>query len=108
MNTKIVIDTDGQIKFIVHPELHAFAEMGNTQSYRASHIEPVNAMLRLAFHLLRNLFGEVGLISDFTRQWPVVWRVNLNLSDGPIIGRFKNRQDALDCEVQWLLDNRFN
>ena len=73
---------------------------------RASNIEPVNAVLRWCFHTLRWCFGEVGIVSEFTRRWSVTWRVNMLPSSGPCFGTYALRSDALAAERRWLADHR--
>lgn len=73
---------------------------------RASKIEPVQPVLRWCFHALRSVFGEVGIVSDFTRAWHVQWRCNMLPSSGPCFGNYTERADALKAERQWLADNR--
>ena len=75
---------------------------GPTTVRRASHIEPTSAVLRWAFHALRYVFGESGVVSDWTRVWSVEWRVNMGPSGGPTFGAFRKRDEALACERQWL------
>lgn len=73
---------------------------------RASHVEPVNRLLRLAFYGLRNLFGEKGWMAAFTRLWPCLWCVDLAPAGGPILpGRWRSRKEAIEAEVVWLNAN---
>ncbi len=72
---------------------------------RASHVEPLNWLLRIFFHFLRGNFGEEGKVASWTRNWNCVWRVNMIPSNGPIFGAFDNRDDALEAEVNWLNTN---
>lgn len=68
---------------------------------RASWIEPVNLPLRMAFKALRCV-PDASWVAGWTRTWPCQWRVNLGLSDGPIVGPFNNRAEALEFEHTWL------
>jgi len=67
---------------------------------RASHVEPDNWLLRVIFHALRQWLGDKGRMSDFTRAWPILWRVNMQPVGGPILcTRYINRAAAIDAEV---------
>jgi len=73
---------------------------------RGSHVEPVNPILRCAFHLLRQWLGDKGRMSNFTRSWPCLWRVNMKPVGGPILPQtYVNRLAAIDAEVVAL--NKF-
>ena len=67
---------------------------------RASHVEPVNPLLRVIFHLLRQWLGDKGRMSEFTRAWPCLWRINLKPLDGPILPTvYYDRKQAINAEV---------
>ena len=66
------------IRFIYDDELSSFAELGQAETKRASHVEPVG--------------------SD--------WFVDLSPSKGPKLGPFKLKQEALDAEVAWLKEHK--
>lgn len=73
---------------------------------RASHVEPSNLLLRLLFHALRQWLGDKGRMSDFTRAWPCLWRINMQPVGGPILPTlYRDRFAAIDAEVQAL--NKF-
>lgn len=67
---------------------------------RASHVEPDNVCLRVLFHALRQWLGDKGRMSEFTRSWPILWRVNMKPVGGPILStRYTDRKAAIDAEV---------
>ena len=73
---------------------------------RASHVEPNNWLLRVIFHALRQWLGDKGRMSNFTRAWPIRWRVNLKPVGGPILcTRYYDRKQAINAEVVAL--NKF-
>ena len=75
-------------------------------SKRASHVEPDNFFLRILFHALRQYLGDKGRMSDFTRSWRCLWRVNMEPVGGPILcTRYYDRQQAINAEVVAL--NKF-
>ena len=67
---------------------------------RASHVEPDNVVLRFCFHVLRQWLGDKGRMSDFTRSWSCLWRVNMEPVGGPILcTRYYDRSQAINAEV---------
>lgn len=83
-----------------------YLQLPGTESVRrASHVLPLPAGKRFLFVLLRTVFGETGRVSEWTRTWTGPHIVEI--IDGPTLGPFPTRQEALDREVQWLLKNRF-
>jgi hypothetical protein len=71
----IIISKSGQIRFIYNDDLLGLAGLGTTTIKRASHVEP----------------GEGG------------WRADMSPVNGPMLGPFTTRAEALQHEVQWLL-----
>ena len=67
-----------QIRFIYNDDLAGLMEQGHTTIKRASHVEPC----------------EGG------------WKADLAPVDGPILGPFNKRSEALQEEVNWLLANK--
>ena len=74
----ITISTDGEVRFLWNDSLHEFAKEGDISIRRASHVEP-------------NENGQ--------------WEADLSLCNGPTLGPYDLRQDALDAEVAWLEAN---
>lgn len=102
----IVADENGSLSYIQDSEISFLQDLGAASVKRASHVEPDSYLLRVLFHWLRGKFGETGRISDWTRNWKCLWRVNMSPSNGPILPeRWVNRQDALNAEVTWLSEN---
>ena len=96
----------GKILALAVPETECLAALGTARKRRASHIEPGNLALRLAFHSIRRLFGESGRIAMFTRSWQCLWRANMKPSGGGILPKlFTKRADAIAAEIQWLNQN---
>jgi hypothetical protein len=76
---------------------------------RASHIEPLAPDLRVLFHLCRWIAGflkggEESWLAAWTRRWPCIWRVRI--VDGPTLGCYADRQQAIRDEIEWLEKNR--
>jgi hypothetical protein len=108
MAQKIRISPDGTFTALNTPVVAKISEkLGRPVLRRASHVEPVNRVLRTAFHWIRRIAGEKGAVASFTRVWPCMWRANLAPSNGPIFGPFKVRKEAIDAEIKWLQENDF-
>lgn len=102
---KVRIDANGDVRFLVSEGAPSFRCDGAIIR-RASHVEPNLWWLRWTFHALRAVFGEYGVVGNWTRTWSVTWRVNLSPVNGPILPEtFTNRQAAIDTEVVWLNQN---
>lgn len=104
----IILDIlpDGSVEFVgsmdqLGGELIGSKRAARYLPHRASHVEPINPPLRCLFHFLRSRFSEQGRVAAWTRSWPIVWRVNI--VDGPILpGRYRDREQAIRDEVDWL------
>lgn len=102
-DVSVVIREDGTLVVLDNEATHCFRNAGIVQTKRASHVEPDNKALRVAFHLLRLFFGDKGRMSELTRHWPCLWRVNTRPTCGLILaGRWKNRQEAIQAEIEYL------
>lgn len=102
----IGVDDDGRLTFIDHPELAFLKELGQTETNRASHVEPDAWLLRVVFHYLRRHFGDDSKVGESTRSWGCLWRVNLGPVNGPILDeRWIDRSQAIAAEVRWLNAN---
>lgn len=99
---QIIIEPDGQIRLVDHHEMGP--ELGQVTKQRASHVEPVNPILRGLFRLLRARARDDGLVAAFTRCWPCRWRVAIVA--GPTFGPYRQRAAAIAAEIDWLNDNR--
>ena len=95
-----IIDESGELTFLRTEAAGDILPQATTR--RASHVEPANASLRVLFHLLRRWLGDKGRMSEFTRSWPILWRVNMSPVGGPVLGNFDDRQRAIDFEINFL------
>lgn len=93
----VFIEKDGTTKGLVSP-VTQLLRLGNIR--RVSHIEPTNAVLRWLFHCVRYQVADTSYLAAFTRCWPCQWRANI--VNGPTMGPFRNRQDAIKAEVLWI------
>jgi len=95
-------DSNGAVKFLVNSDTAPFID-DQSKVRRASHVYPCNVWLRIAFVILRTMFGDNGAIAEYTRNWNCKWFIDLSPVNGPkLTGNWTNRQDALDAEILWL------
>jgi len=79
-----------------------FLECGETITRRASHVLPARFWKRLAFRVCR-ILGRTGRVAEWTRTWRGPWLVDTSPTAGVVlVGRWVNRQDAIDAEVTFL------
>lgn len=98
----ISITEDGDTRCLVSPDTQVFLSEESVIR-RASNVLPVSIPLRVAFRVLRTLFGEYGRAADYTRHWHCMWQIDLAPIGGPVLpDHYRNRTDAIDAEVNWL------
>lgn len=71
---EVIIDTDGNVS-TVYDETIDLTDIGEASIRRASHVEPTTAGL---------------------------WTADLSPVNGPVLGPFTRRSDAINAEVIWL------
>ena len=96
-----MIGNDGQIRFLTHDATSPILKGGRTR--RASWIVPKRISLRIAFYLIRFLFGDNGRMAAFTRGWSCNWMVDLRVSRGPVVTGFSCRKAAVEFEERFVL-----
>ena len=103
MSLRLVVNEDGTIEQIVSEDMLRLD--GAETVKRASNVLPFGITKQIVFKALRRVFGDKGRVSDWTRRWrgPHV----VDVIDGPLLGPFGSREEALRCEVEWLLNDRF-
>jgi hypothetical protein len=69
------VDENGDVIYLATDANDAFLNHGDVVTKRASHVEPELLVYRLVFRFLR-LFGDKTRIAEWTRNWPVLWRVD--------------------------------
>jgi hypothetical protein len=75
---QLVIQTDGTVRCL-YSEAIPLGELGGLTIQRASHVEP-------------DVIGQ--------------WYADLSPVEGPVLGPFATRSEALTAEVLWLVANR--
>ena len=99
---RVMIELDGSKMESVGPE-QLFDGIGQEVSReRISRVEPRFWALRWLFLLLRRLVPETGKIAQWTREWPVRWRVRM-LANGYTFGNFAKRSDAINAEIEYWI-----
>lgn len=81
--SKLVVREGGRIEFIYCDELLPLLAEGESTVQRVSHVEPLKV---LGTNELR-------------------WTADLRPVNGPVLGSFGSRQEALAAEVAWLEGN---
>ena len=77
-NVSITVQPNGDLRMIYYDEIATLLTVGAARIIRASHVEP----------------DAQG------------WTADMSPVDGPMLGPFALRQDALDAEVAWLQAER--
>ena len=80
----LYIDQQGTIEGIYSDSLANLLTQGKAEVRRASHVEPG--------------------VDD---KGDTCWYADMSPSDGPTLGPFYLRQEALDSEVAWLHEHKF-
>lgn len=98
------ITEDGTLLVIDGAAAREFAAgLGEDTVSRASHVIPVNLLLRGLFILIRASVPDTSAIAEWTRGWRVRWLVDASPVGGVVLpGRWTNRQQAIDAEVEYL------
>jgi hypothetical protein len=101
----VLVDRDGQVTVIAHdsdmPVLErAFGSIETTS--RGGHVLPAAPVKQWAFLLLRKMASK--RLAAWTRRWRGQWVADLTISNGPVLGPFSNRLEAVTAEETWLAD----
>jgi hypothetical protein len=107
----IKVALDGTVTVVVTVIGHAdkdraiLAALGQVETVRrGGHAVPSQRPLRVAFRLIRRVFGRFPRVVGWTRTWPVAWMADLGVSGGPVLGPFWDRTVAIAAEERWLAD----
>lgn len=107
MRVTVTFDANGNVQHIKSPDLDFLESLGQRKHIRASHVVPVNFLLRWIFVFLRKWVRDDSTAAAFTRTWPCRWKVDLAPSGGPVLGPFQRRSTALAAEREWIEVNVF-
>jgi len=98
---RAIVIQSGTVVAVDSPQVReAFSALGSVTKRRASHVVPVNPVKRVAFQALRAIFPDTSKVAGWTRKWEGPWVARL--VDGPALGPFVSRADAIAAEVRWL------
>jgi len=75
MRYTVKVKADGTLEFLGQPPPGLNLPM--LKPRRISEIIPINPVKRSMFRLLRKVFGEYGLVGQWTRTWRCQWRCTL-------------------------------
>ena len=95
----VVIRPNGEVTAIAHADTDAYRlrALGRiTTARRGGHVLPANAVLRVAFAIIRRLPGDP--LATWTRKWPGKWIVVLHT--GQKLGPYFSRADAIRAEEE--------
>lgn len=73
-------------------------DLGRCERRRASHILPSHPLKRVAFRVLRAVFGERGRVSEWTRQWYGPWQLRMADKPGEVTFEAMSRRVVLAYE----------
>lgn len=90
------IGSNGKVTYIDPRAADLIA--GPRTQRRASHVVPARQGLRVAFRLLRWIFGEDGRVARWTRTWGCWWAVQIG--DGHPVGAWRSREAAIEYEIR--------
>lgn len=90
---RVTVERDGTVKAIYSDALLPVLDRlgGERTVTRASQVEPYDGS------------GGDRFAARFQGHY---WVADMRPSDGPVLGPFKRRADALDAEVEWLREHR--
>ena len=94
------IQSNGDVTFLKSP-LTAGFNLGPSVTRRYSSVEPDCWYLRLVFAVLRWMFSDTSAVSNWTRNWPCLWRAHIK--GGPVLPiRSRARQQVIDAEIAYF------
>ena len=110
-STKLVIQEDGSLLAVFHP--NQVGEVGPLETFgtieedrRGGHVWPVNPVKRIAFKLLRQVFGSAGQVADWTRAWRGPWSVWDAVTLEQVAGEYATHGDAVAAEIEWIVEEK--
>ncbi|MDE2100942.1 MAG: hypothetical protein KGL39_27090 [Patescibacteria group bacterium] len=110
MNSIIHILPSGEIVALKTPMAASILtdEFGQVETRRASHILPCRRVKRIAFRLLRAVFGERGRTAEWTRSWRGPWQVSWAHTPGTPVFSHPSRRVCVEWEQYVLSQNMAN
>jgi hypothetical protein len=81
----------GHLQFVYSDDLAVLCDTGATTVVRVSHVEPYDGS------------GGTAFAAKHAGSW---WTADMSPVDGPVLGPFKTRAEALAAERAWLTAHR--
>lgn len=104
MKATLYITPDGTIRAVGGNGVDRLPldEFGQITRRRASHVWPVHPVKRIAFRILRAVFGERGHIAEWCRHWYGPWEVRF--AETPHLVQFtaQSRRVCIEWEISQL------
>jgi hypothetical protein len=101
----IRIDTEGNVTLIKHPSQAVDTSIFGTQTARArgGYVYPQRKALRVAFKVLRRVFGSSGRVANFTRGWRCTWYVEDARTGKALDGTYTTHAQAVEAEIAYIM-----
>lgn len=96
--------SNGKTTFLMNEHTKAFIP-ATAVVLRASHVVPTDIASRKLFNALRAPFADESKVAAWTRTWKCKWQADLSPVNGPVLGPFDSRVDAIEAEIEWLNKN---
>jgi hypothetical protein len=100
---KIRFDSDGRARTIYGEEIN-LSELGVVELRRASHVEPTRELSRDAREWLLDKFERTSEHLAAATPGPMLWWADMLPMNGPVLGPFDTRSEALAAEIVWIDD----
>lgn len=103
MKSILTFDIEGNC-MALKSEIVPLETLGSTEAVqRVSHIIPAAGAKRVAFLILRWLFGDRGRVSEWTRQWNGPWEVRWAQSPDVVSFTHPSRRVCVDWEIDQII-----
>ena len=87
----LLINEDGSVSYVYDDRLAGAFAGEEQETTRVSHVEPYDGS------------GGAAFAARHPGTW---WTADMGPVDGPVLGPFRTRQEALDAEREWLRRER--
>ena len=106
----VTLKNDGTTSIIYHPATQVgIADrlsdcLGEISGdHRGGHCYPAWWVARVAFQAMRRLFGNTGIVAEWTRHWDCPWVVVRADNGEPLPGMYRSHGAAVNAEVVFML-----
>ena len=107
----VIVSPNGGLSVVANHDTQALvvealaAALGPVREVRrGGHVVPAGLLRRVAFRLLRRVFGNRGRAAAWTRTWSGPWLLKM-LPAGNVLGPFAEWDAAVQAEVKYLLED---